>query len=118
MTAVSPRATYRSVVGLGALLLLPALAYAGGVLLPYASRGTGADDAGWLGLLGVYSLILAPLAALVALAGCALHLLPRSGRRLPAGIAVGLAVVALLCVAFLAFLLSPLGRAVTTWAQD
>jgi hypothetical protein len=121
------------------LVLLPGLAYVAGVLVPYYASdldtlslpdlAAGAQprsgvvpvDAGWPGLLGFYSLLLAPLGALIALTGCAVQLLaafPRSERRVAPGVAAGLAVVALLCVAVVAFFLSPLGRALTTWQQD
>ncbi len=74
--------------------------------------------AGWLSLLGFYSLLLTPLGALVALGGCALQLLaafPRAERRVSPGVAAGLGVVAVVCVVTLAFFLSPLGRALTSW---
>jgi hypothetical protein len=110
--------TYRSVLVLAALALGPGSAYAAGVAVPYYP---GRDDAGWLSLLGVYAVVLAPLGALFALAGCGVQLLaafPRSARRLSPGVAAGLAVVALLCVGIVAFLLSPLGRALTIWQMD
>jgi len=116
--------TYRSVVVLAALVLLPAFSYVVGVLLPYyasARDGSSADGAGWLSLLGFYSLLLTPLGALVALGGCALQLLaafPRTERRVSPGVAAGLGVVAVVCVVTLAFFLSPLGRALTNWTLD
>ena len=115
------RITYRSVLVLAALVVLPGVAYVFGVLLPYSSRGTGADGAGWLGLLGYYSMLLLPLGALVSLGGCTLQLLavfPRSQRRVSPAVGAGLGTVAVACVVVLVFLLSPSGRAVTTWMQD
>jgi hypothetical protein len=115
------RVTFRSVVVLAALVLVPGLAYVFGVVLPYADRGTGADGAGWVSLLGSAAVLLLPLGALVALAGCAVQLLgafPRSSRRVSPGVAAGLAVVALVCFGVLTFLLSPAGRALISWQQD
>ena len=109
--------TYRSVLVLAALALVPGIAYAAGVVVPYYSGG----DAGWLSLLGLYAVVLAPLGALLALAGCVVQLLaafPRSARRVSPGVAAGLAVVALICVGIVAFLLSPVGRALTIWQTD
>jgi hypothetical protein len=57
----------------------------------------------------------------VSLCGCALQLLaafPRSQRRVSPGVGAGLGMVAAVCVVVLVFLLSPLGRALTTWMQD
>ena len=138
-TQPGTRITYRSVLVLAALVLLPGLAYLAGVLVPYYAsdldtlsltdlaagaqppNDPGPVGAGWLGLLGFYSILLTPLGALVALAGCALQLLaafPRSQRRVSPGVAVGLGVVAVVCVVTVAFFLSPLGRALTSWTMD
>ena len=124
---------------LAALVVVPGLAYVAGVLVPYyasdldtlslADLAAGAQpasdpgpvSAGWLGLLGFYSLLLTPLGALFALAGCVLQLLaafPRSQRRVSPGVAVGLGVVAVVCIVTVTFFLSPLGRALTSWATD
>ena len=131
--------TYRSVVVLAALVLLPGFAYLAAVLVPYYAGDLdtlsltdlaagvqppgdpGPQGAGWLGLLGYYSMLLAPLGALLALGGSALQLLaafPRSERRVSAGVAAGLGAIAVVCVVVLTFFLSPLGRALTTWQQD
>jgi hypothetical protein len=133
------RITYRSVIVLAALVLLPGLVYTATVVEPYvasdldtlsltdlAARAQPPTDpgpvsAGWVSLLGFYSLLLAPLGALLALGGSALQLLaafPRSERRVPPGVAVGLAVVAVVSVVVLAWFLSPLGRALTSWTLD
>jgi hypothetical protein len=135
----SMRVTYRSVLVLGGLVLLPGLAYVVAVLVPYAasdldtlsvaelaagaepSTGPALISPGWLGLLGVYSLLLAPLGALVALAGCGRQLLavfPRSERQVSPAVVAGLVAVAAVCVAAVAWFLSPLGRALTTWYLD
>ena len=135
----STRITYRSVLVLAALVLLPGLAYLAGVLLPYyashldtlslADLAAGAQPpndpgpvgAGWLSLLGFYSILLTPLGALVALAGCGLQLLaafPRAERRVSPGVAAGLGIVAIVCVVTVTFFLSPLGRALTSWQLD
>ena len=124
---------------LAALVLLPGLAYVATVLGPYYASDLdtlsltdlaagaqppsdlGADGAGWLSLLGFYSLLLAPLGALLALGGCALQLLaafPRSERRVSPGVAAGLGAVAVACVVVLAWFLSPLGQALTSWQMD
>jgi hypothetical protein len=131
--------TYRSVLVLAALVLLPGLAYVVAVLVPYAASdldmlsvaelAAGAEPptgpalvgAGWLGLVGVYSLLLAPLGALVALAGCGRQLLaafPRSERQVSPAVAAGLVVVMAVCVGAVTWFLSPLGRALTTWYMD
>ncbi len=131
--------TYRSVAVLAALVLVPGLGYVVGVLLPYyahdldtlsvAELAAGKQPAtgpvviggGWPGILGPYSLLLAPLGALVALAGCARQLLmafPRSERRVSASVVAGLVVVAVICIAAVAWFLSPLGRALSTWFMD
>jgi hypothetical protein len=131
--------TYRSVVVLAALVLLPGLAYVSAILLPYYASDLdtlsltdlaaglrpptdlGSDGAGWLSLLGVLAIFLTPLGALLALGGSALQLLaafPRSPRRVSPGVATGLGVVALGCVVTLTFLLSPLGAALTSWHVD
>ncbi len=133
------RITYRSVLVLAALVVLPGLAYVGGVLQPYYASdldtlsltdlaagaqpesGVAPDGSGWLALLGSYSILLLPLGALVSLCGCVLHLLaafPRSQRRVSPGVGAGLGIVAAVCLVVLVFLLSPLGRALTTWMQD
>jgi len=143
MTAIStrpdPTVTYRSVLVLAALVVLPGLAYLAGVLVPYYAsdldtlsltdlaagarppNDPGPVGAGWLGLLGFYSILLTPLGALIALGGCVLQLLaafPRSERRVSPGVAAGLGVVAVVCVVTVAFFLSPLGRALTSWTMD
>ena len=139
-TAAPPtaRITYRSVLVLAALVLVPGLAYVAGVLVPYfasdlhtlslaeliaGAQPPGPDPvgAGWLGLLGVYSLLLAPLGALIALVGSGIQLLaafPRAERRVSPGVAAGLGAVAVVCIVEVAWLLSPLGRALTTWFMD
>ena len=138
-TRPDTRITVRSVLVLAALVLLPGLAYLGGVLLPYFAcdldtlsltdlaagaqppSDPGPVGAGWLSLFGFYSLLLTPLGALLALGGCAVQLLaafPRSERRVSPGVAAGLGVVAAVSVVTLAFFLSPLGRALTSWAMD
>ena len=143
MTALStrpdPTVTYRSVLVLAAVVLVPGLAYGVAVLLPYLASDlhtlspaelragvqppTEPDPigAGWLGLLGLYSLPLAPLGALLALVGCAVQLLavvPRSERRVSPGVAAGLVGVAGTCIVVVAWFLSPLGHALTVWYMD
>jgi hypothetical protein len=143
MTALStrpdPTVTYRSVLLLAAVVLLPGLAYGVAVLLPYlmsdlqtlslAELRAGVQPptepepiaAGWLGLLGLYSLLLAPLGALLALVGCAVQLLavfPRADGRVSPGVAAGLIGVAATCIVVVAWFLSPLGRALTLWYMD
>ena len=110
--------TSRSVTALAALVLVPGLVYLFGVVLPYRANDVGA---GWLSLLGSYALILAPLGALVALVGCGVQLravFPRSARQVSPVMAAALVAVAAICVALLAYMLSPLGRAMTAWMQD
>ena len=118
-SAVSPR----WVLVLAALVLLPGLAYGAAVLLPYYAGDfdTPALGSGWLGLLGVYALFLAPLGALIALVGCGVQLLaafPGSGRRVSTGVAAGLVAVAVICLVEVAWFLSPVGRALTAWYLD
>ena len=131
--------TYRSVLVLAALVLLPGLAYLAGVLLPYYASdldtlttaelaageepATGPEPvaAGWLGLLGSYSLVLAPLGALISLVGCAVQLLAgfrRSERRVTPAVGTGLVLVAGICLVAVAWFLSPRGRALTIWFTD
>ena len=115
------RITYRSVLVLAALVLLPGLAYLAGVLLPYLASGQDPVGSGWLGLLGLFSLFLAPLGALVALVGCAVQLLaafPRAAQPVSPGVTAGLVAVAVVCVVEVAWFLSPVGRALTAWYLD
>jgi hypothetical protein len=127
MTALStrpdPRVSYRSVLVLAAVVLVPGLAYGVAVLLPYLAGDfdTPSLGSGWLGLVGMFALFLAPLGALTALVGCAVQLLalfPRSDRRVPSGVATGLVVVAMICVVEVAWFLSPVGRSLTSWYLD
>ena len=64
---------------------------------------------------------MAPLGALIALVGCGVQSLaafPRSARRVSPGVAAGLVAVAVVCIVEVTWLLSPLGRALTTWYMD
>ncbi|WP_222193352.1 hypothetical protein [Modestobacter italicus] len=130
------RVSVRSVAVLTAVLLLPGLAYALTVLVPFvlsdldelplADLAAGADAPGWpggrvLGLAGFASLLIAPLGALLALGGAAVQLLaalPTDPRRLGRGVAVGLGLVAAGSAATLWWFLSPLGSALTSWLLD
>ena len=116
-SAVTPR----SVVVLAALVLVPGVVYVLGVLLPYLASGPDPVGSGWLGLLGMFSLFLAPLGALVALVGCAVQVraaFPRAARPVSPGVLAGLVAVALVCVVEVAWFLSPVGRALTAWYLD
>ena len=130
------RVTWRSVAVLAAVLLVPALAYAATVLLPYrlsdldelplAELAGGADHLRWPGpdwlpLAGFAALLLAPLGALLALGGCALQLLAVFSfdrRTIAPGVPAGLAVVAGCALGTLLYFLSPSGVALTTWQLD
>lgn len=137
----SARVSWRSVAVLATLLAVPGLGYVATVLLPYYASdldeltltqlaGGGVEAAWptpendihrWLHVVAFFSLLLAPLGALLALGGCLLQLLaafPRDGQRLSAGVATALGVVALACLAGLPHFLSPLGRALTSWQLD
>jgi hypothetical protein len=140
-TAHTPPVTWRSVVVTAALVLLPGLAYAATVLLPFAASdldtlsltelatgvhdpdgpgpGTGIPAA--LHLPGLVALLLAPLGALLALGGSVLQLLaafPRQERPLSPTVAAGLGMVAVVSLGVLAWFRSPLGRALITWQLD
>ena len=136
-TTAPERVTARSVAVLAALLVVPALAYAGTVLLPFlasdldqlplAELAGGASDPELPGdsrattLAGLVAVLLAPLGALLALGGSALQLLavlPTDRRTVGPRVAGALAVVLVAGVAVLAWFLSPLGRALTTWQFD
>jgi hypothetical protein len=107
----------RSVSVLAAVVLVPALAYAVTVLWPYFSG----DGGSWLGLPGMFALLLAPAGALVSFVGVAVQLaaaFPRRGRRIAPGVAVGLGIVAVLDLAVLFFFLSPLGQSSIMWQVD
>lgn len=120
--------------GLTALSLAPYLA---GVLLPYyvndldalplAEVSSGRHDpkdlwpqgpvGGLAQLAGFFSLALTPMGLVATLAGCGYALRPRTPRRTPAATA-SVVLVALVCLGGLAFFLSPLGGALTTWRLD
>ena len=131
------RVTARSVAVLAALLLVPALGYAGTVLLPYLAgdldqlplaelTGGTSDpelpgDSRAVTLAGLVAVLLAPLGALLALGGSALQLLaalPTDRRTLGPWTAGALGLVLAGSVVVLAWFLSPVGRALTTWQFD
>lgn len=135
--AGADRVTTWSVAVLAALLLVPALAYAGTVLLPFLASdldqlplaelaGGAADpelpgDSRVLTLAGLAAVVLAPLGALLALGGSALQLLavlPTDRRTVGPRVAGALAVVLVGSVVVLGWSLTPLGRALTTWQFD
>ncbi len=140
-TRSSPLVTWRSVAMTAALVLVPGLAYAATVLLPFAASdldtlthaelaagvhdpdgpgpGSGVPE-GFL-LPGLVALVLATLGALLGAGGAAFQLLalyPRHERAVSPRVAAGLGVVAVLALGVLAWFLSPLGRALTTWQLD
>jgi hypothetical protein len=96
------------------LVLLPWLAYAGTVLLPYYSDARAS-------LAGFLALLLAPLGAMLGLGSAALQLVSAVQRgefRRAPGVTTGLLMVAVLGVAVLSWFLSPPGGAVTAWQID
>ena len=135
----STRITYRSVLVLAALVLLPGLAYVAGVLLPYyasdldtlslADLAAGRSHRtipvpwrGWLSLLGFYSHL--PDARSEhwsrspgARCSCSRRSRAPSGG-CPRASRPAWASSPSVCVATVTFLLSPLGRALTSWQLD
>ena len=120
--------------GIPAVLLVPALAYAFTVLLPFhasdldqlplAELAAGASDPELPGdsrlvtLAGFAALLLAPLGALLALGGSLVQLLaalPTDRRTISPWAAAGLSAVAAVSVAVPPWFLSPAGSALTSW---
>jgi hypothetical protein len=134
--AAPDRISRRSVVVLAAVLLLPVLAYALTVLVPFAASdldelplpelAAGVHTPGWpdsqlLDLAGVAALPLAVLGALLALGSAAVQLLaalPTERGTLTPGVAAALVLVAAGSLATLWWFLSPLGSALTSWQLD
>jgi hypothetical protein len=107
-------ASRRSVAAPGALVVLPWLAYAGTVLVPYYSDARATQA-------GFFALLLAPLGAMLGLGGAVVQLVAAVQRgefRRAPGVSAGLLMVAVLGVAVLAWFLSSPGGAVTTWQID
>ena len=131
------RVSARSVAVLAAVLLVPGLAYALTVLLPFVASDLdqlpltelagGAPDPELPGdsrlvtLAGLAALLLAPLGALLALGGSLLQLLaalPSDRRTIGPCAAVALGLVAVGSLALLLWFLSPVGSALTSWQLD
>ena len=134
--------SWRAVVLLAAFTALVAAPYLVGVLLPFYANDLdevpltelagGEHDpvalwpegtaGAWVQQAAFASLVITPLGLMGGLVGAVAGLLaglPGSGRRpMSVPVAGGLALVSLVCVAGLAFLLSPLGAAITSWRMD
>ena len=127
----------RRVALLAGLTVLAVAPYLVGLLVPYhvndldalplAEVSSGAHDpmdlwpqgplAGPTQLAGLLAISLTPLGLLAVLIAALTGLSPRRRRRTPE-VTAGLALVALTCLAALAFYFSPLGAALMSWRLD